>query len=360
MKVLIVFNHFQVQDGVARTAIGMANALAAKDVQVVLKPLFKFDRSMTERLDPRVRIRPVFRCYFRGFPRLIGLAPKKLLNRWIVDDLFDIEVGLCMTLPIQIIAAYPDRKGGHEAIRFAWMHGYDIGLSLCREYERIGKVICVSKFNYEKLKENALGQFETDYAYNLVDDSAIREKGKGAARIRRTDGIQFVSVGRMSPEKGYMRLLDICKKLVIQGYHFSLWLIGDGPQRRELENYGRGLNLEGVVRFLGAQSNPHAYTAKADVFICSSFDEGYSTACTEAIMLGIPVLTTPVSGGKEIIEEAEAGLLVGMEDEELYYGLKTILDHPGYVEEWKGKLLETRERFSYKNRAQKLFDIFGI
>ena len=46
MKVLIVFNHFQVQDGVARTAIGMANALADKDVQVVLKPLFKFDRSM--------------------------------------------------------------------------------------------------------------------------------------------------------------------------------------------------------------------------------------------------------------------------------------------------------------------------
>ena len=63
MKVLIVFNHFQVQDGVARTAIGMANALAAKDVQVVLKPLFKFDRSMTERLDPRVRIRQIGRAH---------------------------------------------------------------------------------------------------------------------------------------------------------------------------------------------------------------------------------------------------------------------------------------------------------
>ena len=120
------------------------------------------------------------------------------------------------------------------------------------------------------------------------------------------------------------------------------------------------MQLDENVHFFGRQDNPYAYMARADVFVCSSFSEGYSTACTEAIILGIPVLTTNVSGGKEIIDEAEAGLLVGMENEDLYSGMKKILNQPEILKTWKRTLAKTKERFSYASRLQKLYNIFGI
>lgn len=361
-KIIILFNHFQIQDGVARCAVGMANALAKKkDIQVTLRPLFKFDQTMVEQLDERIIVRPVFGYYFRGFPQIVGKISMKWLHKQIIGNDYDIEIGLCMSLPIRIVSAYSDQKNERKINRFAWMHCYDVGLSLQSAYERIGKVICVSKYNADRLQKEANGNYEINYAYNLVDDTRVRKMGEDEIDISKSEYMQFVSVARMSPEKGYDRLLHICHRLKSEGYRFSLWLIGDGPQKDILEQKARQLEVGDVVSFLGEKTNPHAYTAKADVFICSSFDEGYSTACTEAIMLGTPVITTDVSGGKEIIDESECGMIVHKDNnEELYSALKTVLDNPQIVDEWKIKLRFTREKFSYNNRVEKLYKILGV
>ena len=372
-RILILFNHFQIQDGVARSAIGIANALSKKpDVEVTICPLFRYDTTMLDRLNARVIVKPIFRHYFRGMAKLVAKLPMKWLYKWIIGNDYDVQVGLCMSLPIKIVAAFPKKKNNnqksnrvgsksHIITRFAWMHGYDNGLTLKAEYERIGKVVCVSKFNADRLKKEAENAFNVEYAYNLVDDEEIRKKGLETIPVQRPDCIQFVTVGRMSPEKGYVRLLEICQRLKIAGYHFKIWLIGDGPQKEELEVKAKELDVEGIVEFLGQKSNPHAYTAKADVFICSSFDEGYSTACTEAIILGVPVITTDVSGGQEIIDEAECGLIVPKDsDDALYQAMRKVLENEEIVANWKKTLSVTRERFSYKNRIEKLYKIFEM
>ena len=357
LKVLILFNHLQIGDGVARSAIGIANALAERGCKVTLRPLVRYDVNMQNRLDPNVIVKPVFKRYFKGFSFLVNLTSKKFLYRCLVNGQYDIEVGLCMVLPIRIVAAYSNRN--NKVLRFAWMHCYDNDLSLLKEYQRIGKVICVSKYNADKLLKEAEGRFDVDFAYNLLDNKQIESMGKQKVDIDKGSEILFVSVGRMSPEKGYLRLLEISKRLLDEGYSFFLWLIGDGPQKKKLEARANELRIRDNVYFFGEQINPHAYTAKADIFVCSSFDEGYSTACTEAVILGVPVLTTNVSGGREIIEEAEAGSLVGTGDEELYLGMREILDHPELIKSWKQKLKITKEKFSYESRAEKLYEIFN-
>lgn len=93
--------------------------------------------------------------------------------------------------------------------------------------------------------------------------------------------------------------------------------------------------LTDVVILLGAKKNPHKYTRMADAFICSSLSEGYSTACTEAAVLGIPIITTDVSGGAEIIEEAECGVLTGIDDESLKNAIRTVLDDPQLLKQRK-------------------------
>ena len=347
MKIIILFNHFQIQDGVARCAIGIANALAKRpNVTVTIRPLFKYEKVMRNQLDSRVEVKPVFKCYFPGFSRIVSKVPMRLLHNLLIGSDYDVEVGLCMSLPIKIVAAYPKEIDSNtKTRRYAWMHGYDKGVSLRKEYERIGKVVCVSKTNADRLRKESENRFDVDYAYNLLNDDEIVEKGKERIPLGRANEVQFVTVGRMSQEKGYMRLLEACRLLKDDGLKFNVWLIGDGPQREVLQKKAKDLKLKDAVTFLGQQSNPHAYTSKSDVFICSSYDEGYSTACTEAVILGVPVISTNVPGAKEIIEEAECGLIVSKEkDEELYQAMKSVIVNHNIVDEWKSTLGKTKNK----------------
>ena len=73
--------------------------------------------------------------------------------------------------------------------------------------------------------------------------------------------------------------------------------------------------------------------AKCDLFICASFAEGFSTAATEALIVGIPVCTVEVSGMKEMLGvNNEYGLVVENNDEALYQGIKRFFDEPGLLE----------------------------
>lgn len=355
-RICIVFNHFQIQDGIARAAIGMANELVQqKDVEVTLRPLFNCDWKLKSRLLPEVKLEPFFGFYFQGFARLVDLIPDKLLYKLVFRKHYDVEIGYCMTLPIKIVGV-----GNHECARFVWMHGYDNGLTLKPYYEKVDKVICVARCAAERLVNETNGAIQVDYCYNVVNDEVVTKMGNEPVAFGRTEDITFVCVGRHESGKGYMRVVECVGRLKREGYRLKLWLIGNGPQHTDLKKRAAELGVEEDILFLGEQRNPHAYTAKADVFVCSSFGEGYSTACTEAIMLGIPVLTTDVSGAKEIIEDAQTGMVVGMQDADIYQGMKTILDHPELVSQWKQVLRYTKNVFSHTVRAEKMKKVLDI
>ena len=298
---------------------------------------------------------PFFGFYFRGFARLVDLIPDSLLYRLVIRKNYDIEIGYCMSLPIKIIAA-----SKRDCLHLAWMHGYDEGLTLIPSYKKVHKVICVSKSAAERFAKETNHEIPVEYSYNLVDDETVIRMGSESITLPDTRDITFVCVGRHEPGKGYMNVVECIGKLKKNGYRVQAWLIGNGPQHAELKNRAEQLGVTENVFFLGEQRNPHAYTSKADVFVCSSFSEGYSTACTEAIMLGVPVLTTDVGGAREIIEDANCGMVVGMRVDDLYDGMKHILDHPELVSVWKKILEQSKYVFSKKERAARLKNILDI
>ena len=71
-------------------------------------------------------------------------------------------------------------------------------------------------------------------------------------------------------------------------------------------------------------------------------------------------MTTDVSGGKEIIDTADAGMLVGLEDGDLYLGMKTILDNPEIVAQWKETLNKTKTRFFQNVRKEKIRKLLNV
>lgn len=355
-KICLTFEHLVPSNGVSRSAIAIANLLDEQGYDVTLAPLFRIDKKFIEVMNPGVHLQKVFGFYFHGFAQLVDLIPDRFLY-WLIfkKHHYDLEIGFHIEMPIKIIAAGCRRS--HASNKLAWMHGYDEGLKLRHQYESIGKVVCVSKCNADRLQRE-LPSIVADYSYNPIDDIKIVELGKESIDLPMpTVKPLFISVGRHSPEKGYMRLLDIVYRLKNEGYKFSLWLVGDGPEHDKLVSYSHELNIDDMVTFTGATKNPHKFTSKADVFICSSFREGYSTSCTEAIMLGIPVITTCVSGGEEIIAESGCGTLCNLDDESLYKAIKAVLDNPNVVCLWKNKLADKKNSFSQKVRAQRLFRI---
>lgn len=95
-----------------------------------------------------------------------------------------------------------------------------------------------------------------------------------------------------------------------------------------------------MITLLGYQTNPYKYVSKCDLFVCASFAEGFSTAATEALIVGTPVCTVEVSGMKEMLgEHNEWGVVTENSEEALYQGIKDLLDHPDKLAYYKEKPL---------------------
>ena len=214
-KICFVFNHLRHQDGVARSAIAIANQLTRlKLAEVTLIPLYIDDKTAHSLIDENVRVKRTFGFYFKGLSQLVNKMPMKLVRQFVIGkDIYDIEVAFQYGVSPRCIAAAPCRS---HAFKYVWMHGYDEGLKLRDAYEKIGTVCCVSRCNAERLHKE-LPTVNVDYNYNPIDDEQVRRYGAEDIDVERPAGMLFVTVGRLSPEKGFGRLIDIMKRLKEDG-----------------------------------------------------------------------------------------------------------------------------------------------
>lgn len=355
MKIAFLLNHLKFANGVSRSVIQIANLLSREGHHVTVYPLFSFEKGISAQLECNVKVKNIFGFYFRGMERLVDFIPYKFLYRNIVRDEYDVEVAFQYGLSTKIIA-YSDNC---SAKHICWMHGYDEGLILKKYYLKMDEIYTVSKDSAIRLKRELKGVNKIDYCYNLIDSDKIIQLSKEDSGVGHFDGKTFISVGRLSPEKGYDRLLKCIYKLKNEGYNFRLILVGDGPQKSHLENMVQKLELKNTVIFVGESKNPHKYTKDADCYICSSYHEGFSIASVEAVILGIPVITTNVGGARELIQESQSGMVVTQSDEGLLKGIRYVLDNPEINQQWKNTLLNTKNKFLYKNRVNQVLKIFS-
>lgn len=143
--------------------------------------------------------------------------------------------------------------------------------------------------------------------------------------------IRLISIGRLTKVKAYNRLLHIALRLKQSGYAFELWILGDGEEREMLQHYICKKQLEDCVTLWGFQTNPYAFMTQSDLFVCSSISEGYSTAVTEALILGLPVVTTDCSGMNELLQGEKYGIITENSEATLFEGIKQLLDHRAIV-----------------------------
>ncbi|MDC1379399.1 glycosyltransferase [Algibacter sp.] len=293
---------------------------------------------------------------------LIRNLPPKWIYNYFFKEQYDVEIAFIEGYATKIIGSSSNSKSK----KIAWVHidlfanhwtktEYSNIADEIKVYQNFNHIFCVA----ESVKLAFTKKFGiTDnlhVKYNPVDRKNILLKSKETLNFELNDDtFKLVTVGRLENQKGYDRLLEIVFKLKNDGFQFELWIIGEGSQRVELEDYIKSHNIEAHVKLLGFQKNPYKFISKSDAFICSSRSEGYSTVVTEALILGKPVVATNCSGMTELLRDNEYGLITKNNTEDLYAELKHFLEDKELQLHYTNKSEERSKDFDIRKTIQNI------
>lgn len=118
------------------------------------------------------------------------------------------------------------------------------------------------------------------------------------------------TVGRLVERKGHHYLLDAWPGVLEEYPDGQLVIVGDGPEQEALEEHAERLGVAASVHLLGRRDDVPELLALFDVFAFPSHYEGLPGALLEAMCAGLPIVTTPVDGCAELVEDGEHGVHV--------------------------------------------------
>ena len=145
-------------------------------------------------------------------------------------------------------------------------------------------------------------------------------------------GKRIVNVARLHENKNQEMLIRAFAKFLPDHPGYSLSFYGEGPLRDRLIGLTQELGIEASVIFHGVVENIHEQIADAACFVLSSNVEGMPNALLEAMMMGLPCISTNCTGSKEVIQDGCSGLLVGIGDVEgLVQAMNRIIDDPEFA-----------------------------
>lgn len=212
-------------------------------------------------------------------------------------------------------------------------HGYGVGVRMLKIIERVvaqnaERIIVPSEYLRTIVVKWGVSAKQVQVIYNAFQAPII---SKTREEIRRERGLLsplVVSAGRLVPWKGFQRVIETVGDIP----DIHLVIVGEGPLRGELESLVKKLNLSDRVTFTGNVLHTTAleYLKAADVFVLNTAYEGFSHFLLEVMAIGTPVITTPVGGNRELIEDGVSGIFVQQNDRSaLGVAINRLMKDPG-------------------------------
>lgn len=198
-----------------------------------------------------------------------------------------------------------------------------------------------SNFGGLKLKNRHIASRNTiniEKINQLVDDDSdlfekngtpvlptLTEHGMEAIEFSQDD-FKIVSVGRLSPEKGFDLLIKAVAELAPKYPQLKLYILGDGPLKGTLKSLVEQLGIQNHVYFLGQRRNPFFIVKRADVFALTSHYEGQSMVILEALTVGTHVLASDIIANRYVLEDEKYGMLVEKNEVDIAKGLEQFIN----------------------------------
>lgn len=369
MKKILFLIHDLGHGGAEKVLVNLVNNMDREKFDISVTALF--GGGVNEQfLKPHIHYRAVFPKAFPGNSHVMKLLTPKQLHSLCVKGHYDIEVAYLEGPAARVISGCEDR--GTKLI--SWIHTEQktkkraaMSFRNYREaqecYQAFDRIVCVAKTVQEDFLHVMPVTVPTQVLYNTNESEKILQSSREPVE----DGlfsdreIQLVGVGKLVENKGFHRLIPIVAKLRRDGLPVHLYILGVGPMEGHLRALAAEQGVEQFVTFLGYCTNPYKYVARCDAFVCSSYAEGFSTAATEALIVGTPVCTVEVSGMKEMLGESnEWGIVTENDDEALYQGLRELLCDPARCAHYREKALERGKTFRTESTVKAVEEMLEL
>lgn len=284
-----------------------------------------------------------------------------------IKDNYDIEVAYLECGATKVISTSTNKK----AKKFAWVH-CDLSkkMSNINEfkrksvnwYKKFDKVVCVSRDVENSFKSIYGNEFDTEVIYNVIDDCSIKEKADETVGDYSFDekAPTIVSVGRLSKQKRFDRLIEAHRLLLSDGVSNNLLIIGEGDERENLEQTIISSGVQETVTLSGFKSNPYPYIKNADLLASSSDYEGFSSFVAEGLILGKAIVTTECNGMKELLGNSQYGIITECDAKALSEGIKKLLADNSLKEEYERNAMERGRGFSIEASVKVTEDFFAF
>ena len=292
--------------------------------------------------------------YLESFKILFNYTITKLTNnmsyyyRYVlknypaIDDNYDIAVAYHGPMDfISYLAIYKIKA----IKKYQWVH-FDVTTInmnhnfVNRIYKKFNKIFVVSRDGrdkfinlYPKLKE------KTEVFTNIISEKLIKQESKQGTGFRdKFNGIRILTVGRLCIEKGQDLIIPVLAQLRKDGYDVKWYCVGEGSARSKYEDMIEEYKVEEDFILLGSDTNPYKYMEQCDIYVQPSRYEGYCITLAEARCLNKPIVTTNFTGSKEQLKHNVTGLIVDIDEKEIYQAVKSLIDNKEFREKLSDNL----------------------
>lgn len=360
MKKVLFLIHDLCGGGAEKVLVNLVNNMDYSKFDITVMSLFDTGENK-QYLCKEIHYKYVYKKVFRGNQHFMKMFSPEHLHKKYIKDTYDIEIAYLEGPCARIISGCRNQ----DTKLVSWIHctmkSQDHFSESFRSYKEA--LDCYTKFDmisfvskdtqkcfirYCDVNPNVCVLYNTNETDRILDDA--REP---AEELDATNIIRLIGTGKLEKLKGFDRLINIHKRLTDDGYQIETYILGKGSEEEALKKKINDLSLDNSVKLLGYRTNPHKFVSKCDLFVCSSFSEGFSTAATEALIVGTPVCTVEVSGMKEMLgENNEYGIVTENNEEALYVGIKSLLDHPELLAHYKKQAEIRGKTFSTANTVK--------
>ncbi|GGW53099.1 glycosyltransferase involved in cell wall biosynthesis [Winogradskyella epiphytica] len=351
--------------GAEKVLVNLVNHMDYNKYNITLRTLVN-EGENKRFLSNTINYEYIFKKSFKGL-NYLHLLPSNYIYKKVAYGTFDVIIVYLHGVLTKIVANAPASQN-----TIAYLHAnmqnspfiksFSNQKQIVACFKSYNAIVSVSKSVEESFKAVSGINENLHVIYNTFDVKGIVEKSKEPLNhsdviIGEADNkiLNLITVGKLTAVKGYERLIKVIKKLRDYDIKVNLSIVGEGEQRSLLEQYIKKHQLENSISLLGFQSNPYKYIVNSDLFVCSSYSEGFSSVVVESIILGVPVITTDCAGMSEIVgEENEYGIIVDNNEESLYRGLKKMILERDLITSYS---IKAKERAKYFSTEKGVLDV---
>lgn len=352
--------------GAERVLVDISNKLCEK-YEITIFSIYD-NGELKRELNPKVKFNSLYNYRYDELskfkkllvPLRILLLAKYIYNKYIKSN-YDTEIAF-LEGPITRLFSTKNL----ETNKIAWVHNdieHVFGTGLKSKikksfdkkiYQKYNNLVFVSYDNQEKFQKfyPDINPENMSVIYNYIDSELVIKKSNENIKFNFSNSKEIVTVCRLVKQKGIDRFIRVHSKLIKDGFYHKVYVIGDGPEKSNLQDLIDREDVKDTFLLMGKKENPYPYIKKADYFALLSYFEGYGMVLEEAKILNKKIIITDTAA-RETLDGYKKSIILGNNETEIYNGLLKILKNDNI------NIVDKDYKYNNNEKLEKIIELIG-